>query len=279
MSSAPLNARVFFNSLMARDIPRSDVTDIVSFIGNIPYSETLVNLDRITVKPSDAERVEKMLSDNVPTAYITGRKEFYGREFSVNKDVLIPRPETESLVNTVISAAGKNAGLKILDLCTGSGCILLTLLKELPDSCGVGVDISSEALDVARGNASKLGVADKAEFLERDVLNEFMLPGFDIITVNPPYLSLREYENAPHSLLFEPRVALTAGEDGNVFYKKLLCTVDKLGNNNALAFFEVGYTQSAKVLEIAASHGYNWRAVKDAAGYERVVWGKVNKNV
>ncbi|MDR0453553.1 MAG: peptide chain release factor N(5)-glutamine methyltransferase [Deferribacteraceae bacterium] len=264
---------------MARDIPRSDVTDIVSFIGNIPYSETLVNLDRITVKPSDAERVEKMLSDNVPTAYITGRKEFYGREFSVNKDVLIPRPETESLVNTVISAAGKNAGLKILDLCTGSGCILLTLLKELPDSCGVGVDISSEALDVARGNASKLGVADKAEFLERDVLNEFMLPGFDIITVNPPYLSLREYENAPHSLLFEPRVALTAGEDGNVFYKKLLCTVDKLGNNNALAFFEVGYTQSAKVLEIAASHGYNWRAVKDAAGYERVVWGKVNKNV
>ena len=268
-----LTARAFFSKMTALGLCQSDAADIISFLSDTPYHETILNLDRITVDLSDTKKVEKMLSEGLPTAYITGRKEFYGREFSVNRDVLIPRPETETLVNTALSAARNCSGLKILDLCTGSGCILLTLLNELPNASGAGVDISPEALNVARENAVKFGVADRAEFLEYDVLNNLPLTGFDIVTVNPPYLSLSEYNMAPRPLLFEPQRALNAGVDGYLFYRKLLCTLSKLGDNNSLAFFEVGYNQSAKVLEIAASHGYNWRVVKDMAGYERVVWG------
>ena len=116
---------------------------------------------------------------------------------------------------------------------------------------------------------------DRAEFLQYDILKDPTLSGFDLITVNPPYLSIKEYKKAPRSLLFEPHTALVAGQDGYIFYKKLLCTLRKLGNNKSLAFFEVGYTQSAKVLKLAASHGYRWQSVKDAGGYERVVWGRL----
>ena len=274
----PVNARAFLNSITAIGISRSDATDIVSFISETPYNETIPKVDSITIDSTKVKKIEKELSDGCPVAYITGRKEFYGRVFSVNSNVLIPRPETETLVDTVLSVANKKTKLKIADLCTGSGCIILTLLKELPNAFGIGVDISREALEVARINADALDVTDRVDFLKSDVLGKMPLTGFDIITVNPPYLSFDEYRNAQSSLLFEPSLALVAGEDGYAFYKKLLCTLSKLGNNSSLAFFEVGYNQSAKVLRLAASCGYDWRSVKDIAGHERVVWGKVTKD-
>ncbi len=273
MPATSVNARAFLNGVVSQGFSRSDAADIISFLSGMPYKEVIPNLDRIAIKSTEAEKIGRMLSDGIPVAYITGRKEFYGREFLVDRSVLIPRPETETLIDTVLSNYNRNAELKIVDLCTGSGCILLTLLKELPDARGIGVDISQEALDMAGRNALRLDVADRAEFLRYNVLEDLPVSGADIITVNPPYLSREEYAAAPRSLLFEPELALTAGEDGYLFYKKLLCSLSKLGNNNALAFFEVGYTQSAKVMELASSHGYRWNAVRDTAGHQRVVWG------
>ncbi|MDR2884562.1 MAG: peptide chain release factor N(5)-glutamine methyltransferase [Deferribacteraceae bacterium] len=278
--------------LRSYNLSLSDCYDIISSVAMVPYDSVVANplvIADLICNPEIIQSIEEQLKANVPVAYITGRKEFYGLEFKVNQHTLIPRPDTETLVECVITAVAgftparsgatrersEPSEIKILDLCTGSGCILLALLANLPSATGVGVDISSEALLVAQENAERLGLADRAKFIEADALELDIYNDFDIVTMNPPYLSAKEYPDFP-LLVSEPRSALVADDDGYIFYKKVLCQLDKLSNNIRPAiFFEVGYQQAAEVVRIASKYGFTLNIKDDMNAIPRVVYGNL----
>ena len=215
-----MKARAALEKLRAIGLTYPDTLDILSFLANIPYSTLPQYLDSLEISLPD--KLFSQLKDELPIAYITGRKEFYGLEFKVTEDTLIPRPETEILIDAVLRDFSGVRELSVLDLCTGSGTILLTLLNELPGSKGTGLDISGQALDVCRFNAEKLGLSERVRLIQADLFNGFDSEGFDIITANPPYVSEEEYQSGEKSLFYEPRLALVSGSDSLSFYKYLL---------------------------------------------------------
>ncbi len=155
-----------------------------------------------------------------PVAYIIGKKEFMGYEFAVNDHVLIPRPKTEELCEKILSLAPQNQPLHILDLGTGSGAIIISLLKKLPMAKGIGVDYSANALKIAHINGENLGVADRVEWQRQNMVGfQWAGPAFDIIVSNPPYINYVDYEKLmPDVFLYEPKRALVARDQGYYFY-------------------------------------------------------------
>lgn len=264
-----------YKELTAR-VHLSDALDIISAGSNTPYEKVLPLMGTLNLDSGYYSEVIKKLDANMPVAYITGRKEFYGMEFMVSPSVLIPRPETEVLVEAVLNEFADKDNLEILDLCTGSGCILLSLLQNLPSAKGVGVDISGAALDVAKKNCEKFSLTDRASFIQADILKSFeIFANFDIITANPPYLTKEEYSASAPSLFYEPSGALVANDEGLEFYNLLLSTLLKSGNNKPYIFFEVGHSQAAKVEKIYADAGCNTKSLNDLSGIARVV--KISK--
>lgn len=264
----------FAAELTRRGLFKSDVADIISYLTDVPY-RVVFDAD-IRLNASAVQGVRNALNIHVPVPYITGRKEFYGREFKVTSDVLIPRPETEILVEAVINDF-KGKTVRIIDLYTGSGCILVSLLKELPDSNGIGVDISPSALSIAEYNAHKFQVLSRAEFMKTDILvDRFEIKPHKtttIVTANPPYVSEDEYSGCLPSVHFEPRIALVGADGGYAHYKKLLSTMAKSGNNNVYFYMEIGESQAGKISEIAAGFNINIRVIKDLSGRNRVIAG------
>lgn len=267
----------FFRILKKYELNYSDALDLISYARGVDYKDALNNMSA-PISCKDADCIIDLIEAHVPIAYITKRKEFYGREFIVDENTLIPRPETEILVNSVLKKIPLDKQVSVLDLCTGSGCILLTILKERPLVRGVGVDISENALAVAMNNAVKLNVKN-AEFIAKDILKDdisFLVKNADIITANPPYLSGKEYAAADMSLRYEPKNALIADDNGYLFYKKILCDIaksDKIkGFEKKILFFEVGYTQADTVKEMSEKLG-DFYIEKDLCGRPRVVYG------
>lgn len=250
----------------------SDALDIISSASGTPYDKVLSMMNGISLDKSYYEEALEKIRQKMPVAYITGRKEFFGMEFDVTPSVLIPRPETEILTEAVLSEFGSREKLKILDLCTGSGCILLSLLKNIPFAEGVGVDISSAALEVARRNSAKFSLNNRATFIQADIRKDFYLDSdIDIITINPPYLSESEYAGSASSLLFEPRSALVASDNGLEFYNLLLFTLLKSGNNKPCVFCEIGYSQAEEVKKLCGDAGYCAVTINDLANVSRVL--------
>ena len=215
-----------------------------------------------------------------PVAYLVGEREFYGRAFRVTPAVLIPRPDTEALVEAALrwararDAAG--AGLRIADVGTGSGCIALTLCAELPKAVAVASDVSAEALDVARDNAERLGVAGRVELVQ----GEWCAPlreraPFDMLLSNPPYVSDGEVEELAADVRnYEPRDALTAGADGMSAYRALLgCAPSLLMSGEAYAALEVDPRRAAAVVDLVrgAWPAAAVRCVRDLTDRDRVV--------
>jgi release factor glutamine methyltransferase len=182
-----------------------------------------------------------------PLSHITGEREFWGRTFAVGPDVLDPRPETETLI---AAALHRGPVPRVLDLGTGSGCLLVTLLAEWPQARGVGTDISGPALALARANAGRHGVAARAAFLMTD-WTDGVEGAFELVVANPPYIAEGEIATlSPEVRDHEPRVALTPGGDGLLAYRRIAAGVRRLMSPGALLMVEVGATQSMAVSAI-----------------------------
>ena len=212
------------------------------------------------------ERREK----RIPLQHITGTQEFMGLEFLVNEHVLVPRQDTEVLVETVLDDL--QPGMDVLDMCTGSGCILLSLMKLGKEVCGTGVDISEEALDVARGNAEKLDV--KATFLQSDLF-EKVEGTYDVIVSNPPYIRTCVIEELEAEVrLHDPMLALDGKEDGLYFYRRIIGESVKFLKEKGKLYFEIGHDQGVDVKQLMEEAGLSYVTVKkDLAGLDRVVFG------
>lgn len=214
-------------------------------------------------------------AEHIPLQQLTGEQDFMGLTFSVNEHVLIPRQDTEILVEEVLKELHDR--MRILDMCTGSGCILLSLLHYSNDCEGLGVDLSAEALEVAGQNVLKVLTPEKAEhahFLQSDLF-EKVEGKFEIIVSNPPYIASAEVEKLmPEVRDHEPRMALDGTEDGLLFYRRIIKEAGKHLVNSGMLFFEIGYDQGQAVSELMRTEGYREvQVVQDYAGLDRVVFG------
>lgn len=211
-------------------------------------------------------------AEHVPLQYITGEQEFMGLPFKVNSNVLIPRQDTETLVEEALKVI--RPGMKVLDMCTGSGCILISILKNVLNVEGVGCDISKQALIVAKENAKLNNVV--ATF-ERSDLFDHVTETFDVVVSNPPYIRTEEIATLmPEVCQFEPVGALDGKEDGLFFYRKMIAESSKYLNPNGVILFEIGYDQGQDVSLMLKEAGYqDVQIVKDLAQNDRVVIGRL----
>ena len=206
-----------------------------------------------------------------PVQYITGEQVFMGLNFKTDPSTLIPRLDTESVVEDALSEL--HDGMRILDLCTGSGCILLSLLKYSNDCIGIGTDISAKAVELAQLNSQRLGI--EATFLQGDLF-EGVEGKFDMILSNPPYIESAVIETLDDEVRkFEPMSALDGGEDGLVFYRRIAKEAKRYLKRGAVLIFEIGYNQGESVPGILSEEGYQEIVVKkDLAGLNRTVMAK-----
>lgn len=212
-------------------------------------------------------------AEHIPLQYIIGEQEFMGLRFKVNSNVLIPRQDTEALVEQVLKIV--KPGMKVLDLCTGSGCVLISVLKNAPELTGMGSDISKTALLVAKENA-KLHEVD-AEWVRSDLFDN-ITETFDVIMANPPYIPTGEILSLmPEVRDFEPENALDGGADGLDFYRKIAGQVKDYLNPGGYVYMEIGYDQGEAVSELMRNAGFTEvEVIKDLARNDRVVKGKGN---
>lgn len=219
-------------------------------------------------------------SKGKPTQYILEYQEFMGFKFKVDKNVLIPRQDTEMLIETILKEAKDNDFKRIMDIGTGSGCIPISLCKLIENSEAVAVDISKEALGIACNNAITNKVDDRITFINSDLFNKLSdayYEYFDVVISNPPYIPSKVIETLMIEVKdFEPRLALDGGNDGLDFYRKITEKSAEFLKSNGYLFFEVGYDQSEAVMDIMVQRKFkDVKIVKDLAGINRVVYGKL----
>ena len=218
--------------------------------------------------------IEKHIKEDVPLSHLVGFEYFYDRKFKVTKDVLSPRMETEELIYKVVEYVKitKKNNLRILDLCTGSGIIAITLKKELSQFSidVVASDISKEALEVAKENA-KTHTAD-IRFIQSDIFNNID-DKFDIIVSNPPYIDRKDEVTMEDNVLkYDPHLALFAEEEGMYFYRNITEQANSYLNANGVIFFEIGYDQKDKIVRLADMNGYHAEVYKDINGRDRMAF-------
>jgi len=259
-----------------------DARLLLEYICRTDRNELIIHADRerSSIEEQFYKTVIEKRASHIPLQHITGEQEFMGLSFQVNAHVLIPRQDTEILVEEAMRYLGD--GMRILDMCTGSGCILLSLLKYSNECEGVGIDISREALKIAQENAQRLQL--DAVFLEGDLflpLKNFKSERtldtlFDMIVSNPPYIETRIIDTLmPEVRLHEPLGALDGGEDGLYFYRKIVAKAPKYMRKGAYLFLEIGcaQAQAVTILMQAAAGFVQIQVLKDYAGLDRVVFG------
>ena len=228
------------------------------------------------VRKEEQERYQELIEvrkKHIPLQHITGEQEFMGLSFLVNEHVLIPRQDTEILVEWVLKVL--QPGMTVLDMCTGSGCILVSLAKFVDGILVTGADISKQALEVAKHNAQKHNV--DATFVQSDLFETIEMK-YDVIVSNPPYIRTDVIEGLKEEVkLHDPYIALDGKEDGLYFYRKIVEESVKFLNPGGKLYFEVGYDQGCEVKELMEAQGFKEVAVKkDLAGLDRVVFGVYN---
>ena len=208
-----------------------------------------------------------------PLQYITGKQEFMKLNFFVTKDVLIPRQDTEILVEEVINISKNIENPMILDLCTGSGAIAVSLAKYINNVKIYATDISSKAIDIAKKNAEFNGVKNNIDFIESNLFSKIKNLKFDIIVSNPPYIETDEIIKLPKDVQNEPRMALDGGKDGLMFYRSIAKEAPEFLNSNGYLCFEIGYNQKQKVKQILEEQNkyVNIYSKKDLCENDRVV--------
>ena len=250
-----------------------DTELILSKSLNKSREEILINLEQNINKKSFSEFNEYLIrrSKKEPIAYLFGEKEFWSKKFFVNKDTLIPRPETELLVEKIVTIFKKKR-ITILDIGTGTGCIIISLLSELKNSAGMAVDISSKAIVVAKKNACKFNLSDRIKFLNKSFEN-ICDKKFDLIVSNPPYIKRSDIKNLSEDIKkFEPRMALDGGNDGLDLIKKVIYKSKKILKINGMLALEIGNEQIKRVSKILKDNKFRIKyVIKDYGNNERCV--------
>ncbi len=220
--------------------------------------ESLITNSEVVISEEIMEKYDIAVRRRIkrePIAYITGKKEFWSVDFLVNHETLIPRPETELLIYKLVNFF-KNKRINILDIGTGSGCILLSILKEINFSRGIGIDISSKAIQMAEANSKYLQLFCRSKFKVID-LDKFNIGKYDLIVSNPPYIPSREIKNLSKGVTnFEPLIALDGGIDGLDLIKKVIYKSNHLLKRGGLLALEVGYDEYVRVSSILRYNGY-----------------------
>jgi len=228
-----------------------DAEIILSDIMGVPR-EFLITNNHINISKKILNKYDQAINRRTkkePVAYITGKKEFWSTDFFVNEATLVPRPETELLIYKIIDFF-KNKKINILDIGTGSGCILLSVLKELHNSYGIGIDISSKAIKMAKKNSKNLNLHHRSKFKVFD-LNKFDNGKYDLIISNPPYIPTNDIKKLSKDITdYEPRLALDGGSDGLDLIKKVIYKSSHLLKVNGLFALEIGFGQYKKVSNI-----------------------------
>ena len=226
--------------------------------------------DLLEEQVSEYEIALKKRAEHVPLQYIVGETEFMGLKFKVNSSVLIPRQDTETLVEEVLKEV--KPGLQVLDLCTGSGCIIISILHNAPGVTGQAIDISKQALNVAKENARLNGVS--VDFEQSDLFHN-VVGTFDVIVSNPPYIPSAEVVKLmPEVGEFEPLEALDGKEDGLYFYREIISSCRDYLKPEGRIFFEIGFDQGEAVSKMLRENGFKKvRVIKDLARNDRVVTG------
>ena len=229
---------------------------------NKSREEILINLEQNINKKVLADFNKYLLrrSKKEPIAYLLGEKEFWSKKFFVNKNTLIPRPETELLVDKLVTIFKKKR-ITILDIGTGSGCIIISLLIELKKSTGMAVDISREAITVAQKNARKLNLSERIKFLHKP-FEELYEKKFDLIVSNPPYIKKKDIKNLSDDIKkYEPKMALDGGNDGLDLIKKIIYKSKKILKINGTLALEIGNEQINKVSKILIDNKFRIKCV------------------
>jgi release factor glutamine methyltransferase len=225
---------------------------------DLSAAEVFANVDRM-ITEDDSERVAELLARMVahePLSRVLGVREFWGLEFTLSPDTLDPRPESETIVDAVLArVTDRVRAYRILDLGTGSGCLLLALLSELPAATGVGIDVSPGAIATARGNAERLGLAARAEFIVGEWAGPFGQK-FDVVVANPPYIVTADIAALPLEVRdFDPRRALDGGGDGLDAYRVIAAELPRLVKPGGIFAGEFGQGQEEKVAALIAAGG------------------------
>ena len=236
------------NSINSHEL---DAQLLLSNIMNIPKDSLIIN-DQIFISKEIRKKLDQLISRRIkkePIAYIIGKKEFWNDNFLINYSTLVPRPETELLIYKIINFF-KNKKINILDIGTGSGCILLSILKELNHSKGIGIDISPKAIKVAKTNSNRLNLSHRSKFKVFD-LKKYNLGKYDLIVSNPPYICSKDIKNLSKDIInYEPKIALDGGVNGLDLIKKVIYKSNYLLKKNGLLALEIGYKQYQKVSDI-----------------------------
>ena len=203
-----------------------------------------------------------------PLQYILGEADFYRETYKVTPDTLIPREDTEILVDYAV----KNlpTGARFIDLCTGSGCIALSVLNNTKSTSALAVDISAGALRVAKENARRLSLSDRIEFLLQDATKPLGVDEVFAVLSNPPYVSYEAYSELEKEIYYEPRQAFVGGEDGADFYRAITPIYKNVIPKNGFIAYEIGYDQGALIKDIAKKEGMSSEIIKDLSGNDRV---------
>ena len=256
-----------------------DARLLLEYICHTDRNALLVHGDseRSSMEEQFYQMVIEKRATHIPLQHITGEQEFMGLTFRVNEHTLIPRQDTELLVEEAMRYL--NSGMRILDMCTGSGCILLSLLKYSTCCEGIGVDISAKALEVARENATRLGFecGKQVNFVESDLFAKLDCEyKFDVVVSNPPYIETAVIDTLmPEVKDYEPLSALDGMEDGLFFYEKIVDKVPEYMRDGGWLFFEIGYNQGEAVKNMMLQKGFqDVKVLQDYAGLDRVVLGR-----
>ena len=233
--------------------------------------EFLVTNDKINISKKITQKYSKAIKRRInrePVAYIIGKKEFWSKYFVVSKATLVPRPETELLIYKLVKFF-KNKKINILDIGTGSGCILLSILKELNFSRGIGIDISRKAIEIAKINCKKLNLLNRSKFKVFDI-NRFNEGKYDLIVSNPPYILSKEIRNLSKDIInYEPRIALDGGKDGLDLIKKVIYKSNYLLKKNGMLAIEIGNNQYRRVSYVLGCQGF--KEISKEYDYDRNV--------
>ena len=234
----------------------------------------LLNLEE-EIKIKDYNRFIDLINQRLnmkPIAYLVGNKSFWKYDFEVTNDVLIPRPDTEIVIEQVIKLTKNKSKLNVLDIGVGSGCIILSILKEKKNFRGTGIDISKKTLKICKINSNNLGVSNRIKLFKSDVDN-FQIGKYDLIVSNPPYIKNTDLKYLDKNVIgFEPRLALDGGLEGLSVIQKVIKKSSKLIKKNGILVLEMAFDQKDKVMKILKKEGfYIKKIIKDLANKDRCI--------